>query len=140
VLVACYLPNRGCSSSGQGAPTSRHYRRWIDRLVDHLGSTRAAVVVEPDAVAADCFDTRRAILRKHSVRRLAGAGQYVYLDAGHPRRRSTGEMAQRPPATASALLRMSGTGTMSGATRDARRWASVEARSPTCSLRLRHDG
>jgi endoglucanase len=95
VLVAYYIPNRGCSSSGQGASTSRHYRRWIDRLVDHLGSTRAAVVVEPDAVAADCFDTRRAILLKHTLRRLAGAGQYVYLDAGHARWRSTGEMAQR---------------------------------------------
>jgi endoglucanase len=96
VLVAYYLPNRGCSSSSdQGAATSRHYRRWIDRLVDHLGSTRAAIVVEPDAVAADCFDTRRAILLKHSVRRLADAGQYVYLDAGHARWRSTGEMAQR---------------------------------------------
>jgi endoglucanase len=95
VLIAYYLPNRGCSSSGQGAPTSRDYRRWIDRLVDHLGSTRAAIVVEPDAVAADCFDTRRAILLKHSVKRLASAGQYVYLDAGHARWRSTGEMAER---------------------------------------------
>jgi endoglucanase len=96
VLVAYYLPNRGCSSSSdQGAPTSRHYRRWIDRLIDHLGSTRAAIVVEPDAVAADCFDTRRAILLSYSVKRLANAGQYVYLDAGHARWRSTGEMAQR---------------------------------------------
>jgi endoglucanase len=95
VLVAYYLPYRGCSSSGQGAPTSRHYRRWIERLIDHLGSTRAAIVVEPDAVAADCFDTRRAILLKRSVKRLADAGQYVYLDAGHARWRSTGEMAQR---------------------------------------------
>jgi endoglucanase len=96
VLVAYYLPNRGCSSSSdQGAPTSRDYRRWIDRLIGHLGSIRAAVVVEPDAVAADCFDARRAILLKHAVRRLAGAGQYVYLDAGHARWRSTGEMAQR---------------------------------------------
>ena len=95
VLVAYYLPNRGCSPSHQGAPTSEAYRRWIDRLVGHLGSTRAAIVVEPDAVAADCFDARRAILLKHSVRRLAGAGQYVYLDAGHARWRSTGEMAQR---------------------------------------------
>ena len=96
VLVAYYLPNRGCSSaSDQGAPTSRDYRRWIDRLIGHLGSTRAAIVVEPDVVAADCFDARRAILLKHTVRRLAGAGQYVYLDAGHARWRSTGEMAQR---------------------------------------------
>jgi endoglucanase len=95
VLVTYYLPNRGCSSSGQGAPTSKHYRRWIDRLIDDLGSTRAAIVVEPDAVAADCFETRRAILLKHSVKRLANAGQYVYLDAGHARWRSTGEMAER---------------------------------------------
>jgi endoglucanase len=66
-----------------------------DRLVGHLGSTRAAIVVEPDAVAADCFNTRRAILLKHSVRRLADAGQYVDLDAGYSRWRSTGEMAHR---------------------------------------------
>jgi endoglucanase len=96
VLVTYYLPNRGCSpSSDQGAPTSRHYRRWIDRLIHRLGSTRAAIVVEPDAVAADCFDTARATLLKHSVKRLANAGQYVYLDAGHARWRSTGEMSER---------------------------------------------
>jgi endoglucanase len=95
VLVAYYLPNRGCSSSGQGAPSSNHYRRWIERLIHQLGSTRAAIVVEPDAVAADCFDTKRASLLKRSVKRLADAGQYVYLDAGHARWRSTGEMAQR---------------------------------------------
>jgi endoglucanase len=95
VLVTYYIPNRGCSSSDQGAPTSSHYRRWIDRLIQHLGSTRAAIVVEPDAVAADCFDTRRATLLKRSVKRLADAGQYVYIDAGHARWRSTGEMAQR---------------------------------------------
>ena len=95
VLVAYYLPNRGCSTSDQDAPTSRHYRRWIDRLIQHLGSTRAAIVMEPDAVAADCFNAKRATLLKRSVKRLADAGQYVYIDAGHARWRSTGEMAQR---------------------------------------------
>jgi endoglucanase len=95
VLVAYYLPNRGCSPSGEGAPSTGDYRRWIERLIDQLGSTRAAIVVEPDAVAADCFDTRRAILLRHSVKRLAAAGHYVYLDAGHARWRSTGEMAER---------------------------------------------
>jgi endoglucanase len=101
VLVAYYLPDRGCSSSSpgalsaQGAPSAGDYRRWIDRLIRLLGSTRAVVILEPDAVAADCFDTRRATLLKRSVQRLAHAGQYVYLDAGHARWRSTGEMAQR---------------------------------------------
>jgi endoglucanase len=95
VLVAYFVPNRGCSSSGEGAPTSTHYRRWIERLIRHLGSTRAAIVVEPDAVAADCFDGGRARLLKRSVKQLADAGHYVYLDAGHARWRSTGEMAER---------------------------------------------
>jgi hypothetical protein len=36
------------------------------------------------SVAADCFDTRRAILLKHSVNRLAAAGQYVYSTPGTP--------------------------------------------------------
>ena len=95
VLVAYYLPDRGCSSSGQDAPSPDAYRRWIDRLIHELGSTRAAIVMEPDAVAADCFDAKRATLLKRSVKRLADAGQYVYIDAGHARWRSTGEMAQR---------------------------------------------
>jgi endoglucanase len=95
VLVAYYLPNRGCSSSGQDAPSSNHYRRWIDRLTHQLGATRAAIVVEPDAVAADCFDNTRAALLRRTVKRLADAGQYVYIDAGHARWRSTGEMAER---------------------------------------------
>jgi endoglucanase len=95
VLVAYYLPNRGCSPSGEGAPSSRQYRQWIERLIDRLGPTRAAIVVEPDAVAADCFGARRAILLRHTVKRLADAGQYVYIDAGHARWRSTGEMAER---------------------------------------------
>jgi endoglucanase len=95
VLVAYYIPNRGCSLSGQGAPSPDAYRRWIDRLIHHLGSTRAAIVVEPDAIAADCFDAKRATLLRRSVKRLAHAGHYVYIDAGHARWRSTGEMAER---------------------------------------------
>jgi len=82
----------GCLLLGMTCCCVRHDG---DRLVGHLGSTRAAIVVEPDAVAADCFNTRRAILLKHSVRRLANAGQYVDLDAGYARWRSTGEMAHR---------------------------------------------
>jgi endoglucanase len=68
---------------------------WIDGLVSALGSTRAVVVLEPDAVAADCFNAARAAELAAATRRLAKAGHFVYLDAGHPRWRSTGEMAER---------------------------------------------
>jgi endoglucanase len=95
VLVAYYAPNRGCTSFRQGAPSGTDYARWTGQLVHALGPTRAVVVVEPDAVPAECFDAGRAAELRRAVRRLAGAGQYVYLDAGHPRWRSTGEMARR---------------------------------------------
>jgi endoglucanase len=95
VLVAYHVPNRGCTHFRQGAPSGADYARWTDQLVGGLGPTRAVVVLEPDAVPADCFDAARAAALRRAVQRLAGAGQYVYLDAGHPRWRSTGETAQR---------------------------------------------
>ncbi|HZD69635.1 MAG TPA: glycoside hydrolase family 6 protein [Actinomycetes bacterium] len=88
-------PDRGCSSSRDGAPSARGYDRWIRQLIHNLGSTRAAIILEPDAVPADCFGPHRAALLKRNVKRLADAGQYVYLDAGHVGWRSSGEMAQR---------------------------------------------
>jgi endoglucanase len=95
VLVAYWAPNRDCTGFANGAPTAADYRRWIDRLIAGLGGTRAAIVLEPDAVTADCFDPSRAAVLRQAVQRLAGAGQYVYLDAGHAAWRSSGEMAQR---------------------------------------------
>lgn len=82
-------------ADGGGAANRRDYLHWIDGLVSALGSTRAAVVLEPDAVAADCHNAARAAELAAATRRLAKAGHYVYLDAGHPRWRSTGEMAER---------------------------------------------
>jgi endoglucanase len=93
VLVAYYVPNRDCA--GEGAADAAAYDRWLGRLLDALGRAHAAVIVEPDAVAADCFDDARARLLAGTVRRLAAAGHYVYLDAGHPRWRSAEEMADR---------------------------------------------
>jgi len=95
VLVAYWIPDRSCSPSKDGAPTAAAYDRWIGQLIHNLRPARAAIVLEPDAVPADCFGPGRAALLNRSVRRLAAAGQYVYLDAGHAAWKSTGEMAQR---------------------------------------------
>ena len=95
VLVAYYLPNRGCTSYRDGAPTAADYQAWIDRLIARLGHERAVVIMEPDAVAADCFDASRAAILTAAVGKLVGAGQYVYLDAGHSGWRGSGEMAAR---------------------------------------------
>jgi endoglucanase len=93
VLVAYYIPNRDCA--GQGAADQATYQAFVEELVSVLGATGAAVILEPDAVAADCFDETRARTLTTAVRTLAGAGHYVYLDAGHPRWRSPQEMAGR---------------------------------------------
>jgi endoglucanase len=95
VVVAYWVPDRGCSGHAQGAPTAGAYQAWIRGLVARLGSTRAVVVLEPDAVPADCFDAGRARLMAQAVRQLSAAGQAVYLDAGHARWKSTGETAER---------------------------------------------
>ena len=95
VLVAYYVPNRDCAGAHNGAGTNAEYEAFIDGLIAALRPAHAAIVVEPDAVAAACFDHNRAALLEHTVRRLVQAGQHVYLDAGHPGWRSTAEMARR---------------------------------------------
>ncbi|GLZ28252.1 glucanase [Lentzea sp. NBRC 105346] len=95
VLVAYYVPNRGCSDFRDGAPTPAEYVQWVDRLITLLGATKAVVVMEPDAIPADCFTTERAEVLKAAVGKLSEAGHFVYLDAGHSRWRSTGETAER---------------------------------------------
>jgi endoglucanase len=95
VLVAYWAPNRGCSEHKQGAPTAAAYETWIHSLIARLVSIRAVIILEPDAVPADCFDAARARLLAWAVRQLSAAGQSVYLDAGHARWKSTGETAER---------------------------------------------
>jgi endoglucanase len=96
VLVAYNIPDRDCGGAARGgAADESGYQSWISQVIGALGTTRAVVVLEPDAVAADCFDDARARLLASAVRDLAGAGHSVYLDAGHPRWRGPDEMADR---------------------------------------------
>lgn len=93
VVVVYHVPNLDCA--GGGARDGRAYGRFLDAVVDALGDDRAAVILEPDAAAADCFDDARADLLADAVRVLADAGHHVYLDAGHPRWRGPRETAER---------------------------------------------
>ena len=104
VLVAYGIPNRGCSNFREGLPYGDYdratpradsYAAFVTELVQILGQTKAVVVLEPDAVPADCFDDERAVTLKGAVRQLVAAGQHVYLDAGHPAWVPSGEIAQR---------------------------------------------
>lgn len=92
VIVVYHIPNRDCAGrNAGGAADAEAYSQFIKQTIAVLGDTRAAMILEPDAAAAECFDDVRASLLAAATRRLADAGQYVYLDAGHPRWRTPQE-------------------------------------------------
>lgn len=104
VLVAYFIPHRGCSDSKEGAPYSDYgadmprpdsYSSWIKAVVAALGPRRAVVVLEPDAVAMDCFDDDRASTLRGAIADLVAARHHVYLDAGNPNWVSAPVMAER---------------------------------------------
>jgi endoglucanase len=90
VLVAYNIPRRDCGGhSAGGAPSPAAYLGWIRNFAAGLGQARAAVVVEPDAVAAiDCFPraarrTRLTLLRRAVAILRSDRQAAVYIDAGN---------------------------------------------------------
>jgi endoglucanase len=102
VFVVYDIPERDCSGySGGGAPSPAAYRTWIRHFTAGVGTGRAAVVLEPDALALlDCLSaadqqTRLSLLR-FAVRTLTSHPRTaVYLDAGHSGWIAADQMAQR---------------------------------------------
>ena len=101
VLVAYNIPQRDCGGASAGGVSSADaYRSWIRAFAAGIGTRRAIVVVEPDALALDCLsatdrETRYALLRDAVAVLAANAGTSVYLDAGHARWLSADEAAAR---------------------------------------------
>jgi endoglucanase len=102
VLTLYGIPHRDCGSfAAGGLSTADAYRGWIDGIASQLGASRAAVVVEPDALAmADCLsgDQRqeRYDLIRYAVDTLTrNPATAVYVDGGHVRWHSAGDMADR---------------------------------------------
>ncbi|KKB97425.1 glycoside hydrolase family 6 protein [Mycolicibacter arupensis] len=102
VLVLYAIPHRDCGSYAAGGFSSgASYRAWIDSVADGIGGNPAAIVLEPDALAmADCLsgDARqeRFDLINYAVDTLGrNPATAVYVDAGHSRWVSAGEMANR---------------------------------------------
>jgi endoglucanase len=102
VLALYGIPHRDCGSFAAGGfATAADYKGWIDGIAADLGSSPAAIVVEPDALAmADCLsgDQRqeRYDLIRYAVETLTrNPGAAVYVDAGHLRWHSAEDMAAR---------------------------------------------
>ncbi len=89
VLVAYAVPHRDCGSySAGGLAGPAAYGAWVRALAAGIGTRRAVVVLEPDALAQlDCLPAaaraERLALLRDAVAVLAGTGAVTYLDAGN---------------------------------------------------------
>jgi endoglucanase len=90
VLVVYNVPKRDCGSySGGGATSPDAYRSWVRAFKAGIGSRKAAVILEPDALAQlGCLSstdqqTRLSLLKDAMQVLAAGGGVAVYLDAGN---------------------------------------------------------
>lgn len=102
MLVAYNIPQRDCGGySAGGKRTRRAYLRWIENFARGIGKGRAAVVLEPDAVAAaSCLGKRGqrrrlALLRRATKVLNRRSGAAVYIDAGHSAWNSARKTATR---------------------------------------------
>jgi endoglucanase len=100
-LVLYNIPYRDCGSYSAGGTEPDLYRQWVEAVVRGLGSHKALVIVEPDAVAQlDCLEAaakeERLTLLQEAVSLLKKApGARVYVDAGHPAWHPADVMAER---------------------------------------------
>lgn len=102
LFVAYNIPQRDCGGvSGGSATAAQSYRNWITNFVAGIGSRRAVVILEPDALAQiDCLSPGDQQLRiellRFAVQAFAANGTIaVYVDAGHSGWNSAAVMAQR---------------------------------------------
>ena len=102
VLALYGIPHRDCGSFAAGGfGSASDYRAWIDGIAADIGGARAAVIVEPDALAmADCLSDgqrqERFDLIRYAVDTLTrNPAAAVYVDAGHSHWHSPEDMAAR---------------------------------------------
>jgi len=103
VLVLYAIPHRDCGSySAGGLPDAAAYAAWVRQVRAGIGTGRAVVVVEPDALPQlDCLPSdadrraRTAALRDAVGVLTTAPGAVVYLDAGTSRWIPADAMAQR---------------------------------------------
>jgi len=89
-FVLYNIPQRDCGSySAGGANNPEGYRAWVNTIANAIGSNRAIVILEPDALAQiTCLNSTdratRLSLLKYAVTTLKAKGAVsLYIDAGH---------------------------------------------------------
>jgi len=103
ILVAYNIPGRDCGQhSSGGAASMLAYKQWIAGFVTGIGSRKAVVVLEPDALPhLDCLSADGKAARLDLLRYAAGEFRqraphaFLYLDIGHSEWLSVAQAASR---------------------------------------------
>jgi endoglucanase len=94
LLVLYAFPYHGCGHDATGGLAGEAYERWIGQVVAGIGAGRAAVILEPDALAEyvrlSCLSPTEQQYRLTVIRRAVGQlvrspKTAVYIDAGNSR-------------------------------------------------------
>jgi len=90
-MVLYNIPLRDCGQySAGGANDPNVYKQTVDQFAAGIGSAKAAVIIEPDALTlTDCLSasqlSQRFDLLQYAVQKFASLGNTAtYLDIGHP--------------------------------------------------------
>lgn len=90
VFVTYAIPERDCGGYSSGGFDEARYDAWVDQIVAGLAGKRAAVIVEPDALAmlsdprcSPSLAQQRTRILAREVAALTAAGVPAYLDAGN---------------------------------------------------------
>jgi endoglucanase len=102
VFVAYNIPQRDCGGlSGGNQVSVASYKQWISGFAAGIGARRAAVILEPDALAnMDCLSpadqqTRLSLFAYAIAAFKALPATSVYIDAGHAKWQAVSVMASR---------------------------------------------
>lgn len=102
VFVAYNIPGRDCGSySAGGSGSLQAYESWIDSFAQGIGSHRASVILEPDALAQiTCLSsgdqTQRYQMLSYAIQKFKAMGNTsVYVDAGNASWIGASDMASR---------------------------------------------
>jgi endoglucanase len=86
-FVTYAIPDRDCGGYSAGGLTPAEYTGWNAQVAASIKGHRAAVIVEPDALAmiSNCptVEKTRVPLLRSAVKTLSAAGATTYLDAGN---------------------------------------------------------
>ena len=103
LFIAYHIPKRDCGQySAGGAAKGDEYRAWITKFAHAIGTRKAVVILEPDALPSltKCLSPEdqkeRTELVKFAVHSFAAQPRtWVYIDAGHSDWLTAAEMAPR---------------------------------------------